>query len=122
MIYRQQSLELSPNHENTLILKNFCSKNGAHLIVSRYEEMVVEEKGDKKSQSYFSELFNEVKKDIPASYFRHYTNEDQTYQSLRIYDPKLKFEIEIRIITISKNTKYENSDVRITFFANKHKM
>ncbi len=90
-------------------------------IVSRYEEMLVEEKGDKKSKSYFTELLNDVKTNIPADYFRHYINEDNTYQSLEIYDPKLKFEIKIYFFTSAKNTKYENSHIDITFQTNKLK-
>ena len=90
-------------------------------IVSRYEEMLVEEKGDKKSKSYFTELLNDVKTNIPASYFRHYINEDNDYQTLEIYDPKLKFEIKIDFFTSAKNTKYENSHIDINFQTNKLK-
>ncbi|CAN1548377.1 hypothetical protein MCEGE10_02062 [Flavobacteriaceae bacterium] len=90
-------------------------------IVSRYEEMVVEEKGHEKSQSYFTVLLNKVKKYIPDSYFEHYINKENTFQTLSIYDPKLKFEIEIKFYTESPNTKYEDSDVSITFQTNKLK-
>lgn len=91
-------------------------------IVSRYIERVVEEKGYKKSQSYFTELLNKVKKDIPDSYFRHIILADRDYQSLMIYDPKLKFEIEIIFSISAKNTKYEDSYIDIKYFANKPKM
>jgi hypothetical protein len=91
-------------------------------IVSRYIERVVEEKGHKKSQSYFTELLNKVKKDIHDSYFRHIILADRDYQSLMIYDPKLKFEIEIIFYISAKNTKYEDSYIDINFFANKPKM
>ena len=91
-------------------------------IVSRYIERVVEEKGHKKSQSYFTELLNKVKKDIPDSYFQLIVLADRDYQSLMIYDPKLKFEIEIIFSTSAKNTKYEDSFIEINFFANKLKM
>ncbi len=91
-------------------------------IVSRYEERVVEEKGHKKSQSYFTELLNDVKKNIPSSYFQLIVLADRDYQSLTIYDPKLKFEIEIIFSISAKNTKHEDSYIDITFFANKLKM
>jgi hypothetical protein len=90
-------------------------------IVSRYKERLVEEKGFKKSQSYFTELLNKVKKDIPDSYFQQINLADRDYQTLTIYDPKLKFEIEIIFFISAKNTKHEDSYIDIKFQTNKLK-
>ncbi len=89
-------------------------------IVSRYQETVVDEKGNEKCQSYFTELHNAVKKNIPSSYFKYTMSESNTYQHLSIYDEKLKLEIEIWY-GYPKHPKAYNSTVSITFNVNKLK-
>ena len=89
-------------------------------IVSRYKETVVDEKGNEKCQSLFTELLNDVKKNIPSSYFEYSIGERNTYQSISIYDEKLKLEIEIWY-GYPKHPKAYNSTVSITFHYNKLK-
>lgn len=89
-------------------------------IVSRYQETLVDEKGNEKCQSLFTNLLNDVKKNIPSSYFEYYIGQRNDYQSISIYDEKLKFEIEIWFI-YPIYAKVSNSTVSITFNYNKLK-
>ena len=70
-------------------------------IVTRYKLMVIEDKkGKSNCDLYFSNLFNNVKKNISKEYYRYYINKDKSYQTIDINIPNEKLKIEISFHTL----------------------
>jgi len=82
-------------------------------IVTRYKIMVVEEKGTAQSQPYYSNLVNAVKKNTPSQYYRLYTNNDKTYQSITITYNNMKIDVDYSLHGVGE--RYASSDISITF-------